>query len=642
MAFLFFPIAWIVLTAGRNTLHLCGVRRSDESPLLILCSLCVGLTLLSYALLAVGVMGMMSLLGLAITLAIMLACSIGAHKSQFQQLLQLTNRAWHAGSTARVVFTIVLFFAGVGLVGVFVPPTIFIPGINYTEYDSLTYHLADPAYYIRHMRIQPMPWEDHSNFPFTAEMWYTAGLLLHSIPLAKLFHWLCCPILTASVYLFAKRISGERAGQVAAVLIASMPFVFWESGTCYVDLSYAAFAMVCLTAIAEAHFSRSKVWLLISAMVCGAMLGTKTLALANAVIFGAFLIFIVITERKSAFKFQLIDISKWTILAAAFGSPWYIRSAIFTGNPVYPFLYNVFGGKFWSKEAAERVAAENVSFGMGRSFVDFLLSPWAVTQYSLNATYVKLDSLVSFPHGLPFNYYTSLLNTISPVLLGLVLVVLVVPVGCKSTLKILATYCVLLYVVWFLTMQYGRYLFGILPVICVIAGIAVSEVLSVRGFLRSTVMSCLAVSILFSTFTAVYLVSKLLPVAVGMQSKKEFRAKYDYSQPVVSFINHNLPKSARLAFYGFPFGFYCERDYFWGEPEHGTYIPYNSLTTAHDLGKYFVDHGIEYIVVDGHNFPLNAPSGYQSLIDSITVKEQAPMFAKGRVGIWHLDPAEYR
>src|SRR5205807_2184962 len=42
------------------------------------------------------------------------------------------------------------------------------------------------------------------------------------------------------------------------------------------------------------------------------------------------------------------------VLVAA--GPWYMRNAVETGNPIYPFGYSVFGGRYWSSAASEYLA----------------------------------------------------------------------------------------------------------------------------------------------------------------------------------------------------------------------------------------------------------------------------------------------
>ena len=54
---------------------------------------------------------------------------------------------------------------------------------------------------------------------------------------------------------------------------------------------------------------------------------------------------------------------------------WFAKSWIFTGNPVYPFLYGVFGGPSWSPELGERLHDWQQGIGMGRGLVDYLLLP---------------------------------------------------------------------------------------------------------------------------------------------------------------------------------------------------------------------------------------------------------------------------
>jgi hypothetical protein len=125
------------------------------------------------------------------------------------------------------------------------------------EWDSLAYHLAAPKTYLSQGRIFFIPYDHHSNFPFTLEMLYLLMLGLGSVGAAKLFHWVCGALLVASVYTFAVRhIAPERFGRgvgiVAALLVAATPIVLWESTIAYIDLSTALFTWLSLYALVNA------------------------------------------------------------------------------------------------------------------------------------------------------------------------------------------------------------------------------------------------------------------------------------------------------------------------------------------------------------------------------------------------------
>jgi len=58
--------------------------------------------------------------------------------------------------------------------------------------------------------------------------------------------------------------------------------------------------------------------------------------------------------------------------------PWLVKSAAYTGNPVYPLFFDLFGGPDWSERLSARFFAWQRSIGMGRGALDTLLLPLRV------------------------------------------------------------------------------------------------------------------------------------------------------------------------------------------------------------------------------------------------------------------------
>ena len=81
------------------------------------------------------------------------------------------------------------------------------------DYDSLVYHLAVPAQYARLGRIEALPFDHHSYFPFTLEMLYGVALQLRGPVFAKLFHWLMLPLGALTLIAFGQR-AQTRAGRI--------------------------------------------------------------------------------------------------------------------------------------------------------------------------------------------------------------------------------------------------------------------------------------------------------------------------------------------------------------------------------------------------------------------------------------------
>ncbi|RYG70072.1 hypothetical protein EON80_08575 [bacterium] len=119
----------------------------------------------------------------------------------------LKKLKWDEGLWA---FYLLLLFA-ITFVLTLAPP-------NGNDYDSLTYHLAVPAQYLRAGKVVELPFDHHSYFPFTLEMLYALGLAAKGPVFAKLFHWLMLPIGAFALLAIGKRAHSARAGFYASAL----------------------------------------------------------------------------------------------------------------------------------------------------------------------------------------------------------------------------------------------------------------------------------------------------------------------------------------------------------------------------------------------------------------------------------------
>src|SRR5690606_27534638 len=83
-------------------------------------------------------------------------------------------------------------------------------------------------------------------------------------------------------------------------------------------------------------------------------------------------------------RLSLKPIVVFALIALLSGGGWYMRNIFWTGNPVYPFAYEIFGGKGWTLEMAKNYALDQAAFGFGRGVLDFLLLPWRLAMAPLN------------------------------------------------------------------------------------------------------------------------------------------------------------------------------------------------------------------------------------------------------------------
>jgi hypothetical protein len=274
---------------------------------------------------------------------------------------------------------------------------------NGADYDSLTYHLAAPAQYLRFGRIVDLPYDHHTYFPFTMEMLFLFGLALQGPVLAKLFHWLMLPLCCFALVAMGRRHLTTRAGLFGAALFASIPLVQSEATTAYVDLGFTAFVLLAFLCFANwlsshdgeenSNVTNDSWWLASSGAFCGFAIGTKYLGFLTFGWLGLWALGTMIRRRN----FQVKPLLLFAVFAIVLGGGWYVRNWLWTGNPVFPFAYEIFGGRGWTAQMAADYTRDQAVYGFGRSPSDWLWLPWRFSMTPLNTLFMTTQGLAVVP-----------------------------------------------------------------------------------------------------------------------------------------------------------------------------------------------------------------------------------------------------
>jgi len=528
----------------------------------------VGLGILAYAVLAVGLLGLLRLPVVLAIIGLMLACYLAGRgkapapeSSAARESQPQTPRAviWAAGFCLSGI-------ALLSLLAALAPP-------SGTDWDGLSYHLAVPKIYVRAGSIHYIGWMSHSNFPFTWEMLYTVGLMLHGARLAKLMHWLAGCLTAAAAYFIARQMAGRRAGLLAACCLACIPLAAWEATVAGNDLAASLYTVLSLGAFLHWRRDGGKGWLL----TCGALAGFAAGCKMTALVLIAFLA--LATAIESAKGKRLANAAQLLAVALAIASPWYIKSAVWTGNPVYPFFYHVFGGKYWSASAAAQYSREQLSFGMGRGPFAFLLLPWNLTMHGNRFS------------DLPGLAFTMLTQSLGALLLAMV------PLAWLSRLKrdekVLLTYCALSLVAWFWMSQHIRYVLPIGAVLCVLAGLGADK--AARAGTGMVVGLAYVGAGLWAAFGLGLGLVDSYPAALGLEKESHYLARTLRVYPMAEKVN-SLAQNAKVIIYGETRGFYFDRDYMWGNHHHEM-LRYDRLADARQLMQAYRHYKVTHVLM---------------------------------------------
>jgi 4-amino-4-deoxy-L-arabinose transferase-like glycosyltransferase len=299
-----------------------------------------------------------------------------------------------------------------------------------TAQDALVYHLAVPSKYIEAGGIRYIPESFFAQFPGNVEMLFTLALLLRGPSLAGACHWLLGAAAVLSIAALARRLASGfdssirnpqsairnslKPGLLAAAIFATVPTVAALAGCAYIDLAVVLFEVLSTLAflrwweagessIAPPGTPPRTGWLVLAGVFAGLAAGTKYTGGAQ----GLFIAAAALTEgalrrRRAAEAFQAAAIAG--LVSAAIASPWWAKNLVYTGNPLFPFLYRIFGGNDWDAGRAEVLSMFLKNWGgASEGLLGFLLLPFTITLSSRFFSMDRFDGMIgpAFLIGVP-------------------------------------------------------------------------------------------------------------------------------------------------------------------------------------------------------------------------------------------------
>lgn len=420
------------------------------------------------------------------------------------------------GTVERIAATLLAILLGAALLLTLTPET---------GRDALVYHLAVPKLFLKHHGLYFVPGNISAHNPFHTEMLYLLALFLQGDVLAKLINFAFLLAILLGIRQFAlHRLERNALPYLSMLIFAMIPSVFVEAHTAYVDLAVAFYTMAALFAFISWNSGRERGWLLLCAIFTGMALASKYTTLLIPFIGCLGVLWAHRDGEKGGAVFR--DLSLYLGVTLLFGTPFYLKNWLMTGNPLYPFLYGIFGGNGWDPEQARLYDGMVLYIGMGRRLVDYLLLPWNLSIHA------KLDTII-------FD------GVVSPLFL-LVLPFLAGMRRIPAAMKIIMVYCALLFMFWASASQQLRFLIPIFPLLALLTGAVLShyrESARVSLFLCAVVAGCL----LFNAYHdgLHFLRFKPLGVVLGLEKRDAFLERNLSPYRMYRFVN-TLPADARV------------------------------------------------------------------------------------------------
>ena len=429
--------------------------------------------------------------------------------------------------------------------------------------DVLIHHLAIPKLWLIHGGFYETPWAGFSYYPMNLSLLYLVPLYFDNDIIPNFIH-LSFGIGTAALlYGYLNKNSGQLAGLLGALIFISLPTILRTATTAYVDVGLVFFTTLSVLACLYWRDSEYKKigWLLVSAIAMGLALGTKYSALPAWFFLTMAIVFIYSRDTEGQGRALLHGLVFFVVSLAVF-SPWLIKNAILTGNPLYPLYQGVFNAG--SASLSEVYVEASAGSGMGIFKMRQML-------FGDNFLETLLIPLRFFLQGQDHNprYFDGVLN---PVLIFIAPFAFMNRKIKTDKLLFLAFAVFFILLAFFMDKHRIRYILPAVPLVIILTVIGFVNILNwimerphrlrMAGLAAFT---CVLVGMIgFNATYAKNYFFKIAPVHYILQkeSRDDFIARHDGSYRAVQFINKQTPANAKIRLMLLAGrGYYLDRSY---------------------------------------------------------------------------------
>jgi len=503
-----------------------------------------------------------------------------------------------------------------------------------SNWDEVAYHLAIPKIYIDNHQLTYIPFIPYSNWPLETEMLFTLCLLLKWESVAHMVVWASLLIICFQLYAFGKKLGSSQGGLISTAIFASTPMVMMLAGTGLIELPLTLFTLLATTALIEWNETGEHSLWVMSAICGGFAASTKLNAALVPLILGIIFILMMV-KSKERFLFILKRFSGYGLLAFLVVSPWYLKSWIFTGNPLWPFLYQYIPSAHWD------------ALGM-QYLMEFIQSPNMPSTFN---NWLTGFFQISF-HPEKYGPFRVALGKIYAYSIPLIIVTAIFTRNrIKSHLRWLCLCAVLFYTSWFFQTHQNRFFMPVIPIIVILAGMSFMWLYQLIQNQKKPIGIFLQLGLIFLFISTSWLatpadrdrVASRLPYLFGNMGRSEYLQNQIIGYEAFQYINKNLPQSANIwmALYEVR-GYYLDRKYIWANPISQRFIQIEEFDSAAELASSLKKQGISHILYcpdDVEKFGyIQYGDKISSLINNLIGEHTKILFQSTNMNVYKLIP----
>ncbi len=455
-------------------------------------------------------------------------------------------------------------------------------------WDGLMYHLPTIQTWVNQGRIAPIPSIPFSNYPMGFNLLFVPGLMAGWPEVAQLAHWSAGVLAMLATYLLARQLLPGEWSVLAGLSFWLLPLVRQEATWPMNDLGLLLYATLALLALARWQAEPVPGWLILAGIMTGFAASVKVTAVFPVIALSMLVLALSLKSYQKGWQPVWKTWLRFGVPLVLVSGLWYLKNWVQVGNPFFPFLFDYFGGDFWTAAANERFRLSQLGRGLQ-------LPGWMRTAVLLGGV-IYLGSLPRIPR-LSLNW------------------------------KMLLAYPALIGLSWLVTKSpQSRYLLPVYPVFLVIVWGMAGYGLRVLSF--SVRPSWLYLFLLAGTILSIGQTIQTQPaelaVALGRTERQTYLARRFYMYPAYAFANSQLPPTSKLLIFPEDRTYYLNREYLWGDPISQGIIEYADYAAPVDFLADLQVRGVTHVVLShpAFDFFINWESHNESLVDYMTAAHQ--------------------
>ncbi len=411
-----------------------------------------------------------------------------------------------------------------------------------TGKDALVYRLAVPQLFVRAGGFTDGGTNFLSHVAFGAELNSMWGMLLgntinqgvgeSSFSLISFAYFL---LLLLAVYRVARQLElSSDWSWIATAIVASIPTMFQVATSCYVDHALALYVLLGAYFIGVWWKSEEVKPLIFSAFFLGGALAVKFIA-----VFAFIAIFVVILlkvreaqKQNSPQSNQLFLTGMLTLVAAGLlASPWYFKTWMETGSPIFPSYAHLWKGSApgWDAERSKLWQYSLSRYGDPKDIFDYLLTPIKISTVAQPEILKKYDGVlgISILVGLPFLIFGWW------------------KLKLDAMVKILSGIAAGWYFCWLFSSQQLRFLMPAIPllalaIVAVAASMKVKNKWLLKGVISASIVPGLLIILVW------FAEANPVRTALGGEAREEYLQRRLEFYPFYQAVNTLLPAEAKV------------------------------------------------------------------------------------------------